>query len=46
MTNFGLTGYDNVVYIGTNGKMHEVSAAMGFASLRAVDTFIATNRDD
>ncbi len=46
MTNFGFAGYDNVVYIGTNGKMHEVSAAMGLASLRAVDTFIATNRDN
>src|SRR5215468_8846065 len=27
MTNFGFGGYDNVIYIGTNGKMNESSAA-------------------
>lgn len=26
MTNFGFAGYDRVIYIGTNGKMNEVSA--------------------
>ena len=29
MKNFGFHGYDNVIYVGTNGKMSEVSAAMG-----------------
>ena len=43
MTNFGFAGYDNVVHVGTNGKMTEVAAAMGLASLRAVDEFVATN---
>lgn len=44
MKNFGFAGYDNVIYIGTNGKMSEVSAAMGLTSLESVDTFIAANR--
>lgn len=44
MRNFGFAGYDNVVYIGTNGKMTEVCAAMGLASMRAVDRFMAVNR--
>ncbi|MDB9424883.1 DegT/DnrJ/EryC1/StrS family aminotransferase [Microcystis aeruginosa CS-564/01] len=44
MKNFGFAGYDNVVYIGTNGKMSEVSAAMGLASLEKLDEFIATNQ--
>lgn len=44
MTNFGFAGFDNVVHIGTNGKMNEVSAAMGLTSLRAVGEFVAVNR--
>jgi dTDP-4-amino-4,6-dideoxygalactose transaminase len=44
MTNFGFSGYDKVIHIGTNGKMSEVSAAMGLTSLRAVDEFVAVNR--
>jgi dTDP-4-amino-4,6-dideoxygalactose transaminase len=44
MKNFGFAGYDNVVYIGTNGKMPEVSAAMGLGGLESLDEFIATNR--
>jgi len=43
MKNFGFSGYDNVVYIGTNGKMPEVSAAMGLTSLESMDEFIAIN---
>ena len=43
MKNFGFTGYDKVDYIGTNGKMNEVSAAMGLTSLESMDEFIATN---
>jgi len=44
MTNFGFAGYDNVVHVGTNGKMNEVCAAMGLTSLQSLDAFIATNR--
>jgi len=44
MKNFGFLGYDNVGYIGTNGKMNEVSAAMGITSMEAMDEFIAINR--
>lgn len=43
MKNFGFAGYDNVVYIGTNGKMNEVSAAMGLTSLESLDEVIAEN---
>lgn len=43
MKNFGFAGYDNVVYLGTNGKMSEVSAAMGLTSLESLDNFIAIN---
>jgi dTDP-4-amino-4,6-dideoxygalactose transaminase len=44
MKNFGFSGLDNVVYLGTNGKMNEVSAAMGLTSLESVDEFIEANR--
>jgi dTDP-4-amino-4,6-dideoxygalactose transaminase len=44
MRNFGFSGYDNVIYIGTNGKMTEVCAAMGLTSLESVDEFMKTNR--
>jgi dTDP-4-amino-4,6-dideoxygalactose transaminase len=44
MRNFGFAGFDKVVYIGTNGKMSEVCAAMGLTSLEALDEFIAVNR--
>lgn len=43
MKNFGFAGYDNVTYVGTNGKMSEVSAAMGLTGLESVDDFIAVN---
>ncbi|MNS32311.1 dTDP-4-amino-4,6-dideoxy-D-glucose transaminase [compost metagenome] len=43
MQNFGFSGYDNVVYVGTNGKMNEASAAMGLTSLDSIETFLATN---
>jgi dTDP-4-amino-4,6-dideoxygalactose transaminase len=46
MKNFGFAGYDNVVYIGTNGKMTEVSAAMGLGSLESLDDFININRSN
>src|SRR5690606_25182174 len=44
MKNFGFSGYDNVIYVGTNGKMSEISAAMGLTSLESVDEFVAVNR--
>lgn len=44
MKNFGFAGYDNVVYIGTNGKMSEVAAAMGLTCLESLDDFVAINR--
>ncbi len=43
MQNFGFEGYDSVVYIGTNGKMNEMSAAMGLTSMESLDEFISTN---
>ncbi|MHB8753371.1 MAG: DegT/DnrJ/EryC1/StrS family aminotransferase [Candidatus Acidiferrales bacterium] len=44
MRNFGFQGNDNVIYIGTNGKMTEVCAAMGLTSLESIDEFMAINR--
>lgn len=44
MRNFGFSGYDNVIYPGTNGKMTEISAAMGLVNLAELPQFIATNR--
>ncbi len=47
MKNFGFgSGYDNVVYIGTNGKMNEVSAAMGVTGLESITDFIAVNHQN
>ena len=44
MKNFGFSGYDDVVYIGINGKMSEVAAAMGLTGLESIDDFIGANR--
>jgi dTDP-4-amino-4,6-dideoxygalactose transaminase len=44
MTNFGFTGYDRVEYLGINGKMNEISAAMGMTNLEAMHEIIAVNR--
>jgi dTDP-4-amino-4,6-dideoxygalactose transaminase len=43
MRNFGFVGYDQVDYIGTNGKMCEIAAAMGLTSLESLDHFVAVN---
>ncbi|MEH2222292.1 aminotransferase class I/II-fold pyridoxal phosphate-dependent enzyme [Nostoc sp.] len=43
MSNFGFAGMDNVIYIGTNGKMHEASAAMGLTGLESLEEFVAIN---
>ena len=44
MKNFGFTGYDEVEYLGVNGKMNEFSAAMGLTNLESMEEFIAANR--
>ncbi|MET0109896.1 MAG: aminotransferase class I/II-fold pyridoxal phosphate-dependent enzyme [Candidatus Thiodiazotropha sp.] len=43
MRNFGFSGIDNVILPGTNGKMTELSAAMGLANLRTIDRSIEHN---
>jgi dTDP-4-amino-4,6-dideoxygalactose transaminase len=43
MKNFGFAGHDDVVHIGTNGKMSEISAAMGLTNLESLDEFVAIN---
>lgn len=44
MRNFGFVDYDDVRYVGTNGKMTEVAAAMGLTSLESLAEFVAVNR--
>lgn len=44
MKNFGFAGFDNVIYLGTNGKMPEISAAMGLTSLESLEEFVEVNR--
>ncbi|MDF7798501.1 DegT/DnrJ/EryC1/StrS family aminotransferase [Pontiellaceae bacterium B1224] len=44
MQNFGFRDWDDVGYVGTNGKMTEVCAAMGLANLKAIDGFLETNQ--
>lgn len=44
MKNFGFSGFDNVVYLGTNGKMSEAHAAMGLTNLESMDDFLEHNR--
>jgi len=44
MQNFGFRGYDRVIYLGTNGKMSEVAAAMGLTNLESLDERIEANR--
>lgn len=43
MVHFGFADYDRVVSIGTNGKMSEISAAMGLTNLESLDAFIGCN---
>ena len=43
MKNFGFAGYDNVIYVGTNGKMNEIAAAMGLVGLENINEFVASN---
>ena len=44
MRNFGFVDFDEVGYIGTNGKMSEISAAMGLTSIESLEAIVATNR--
>jgi dTDP-4-amino-4,6-dideoxygalactose transaminase len=44
MRNFGFRGFDNVVYLGVNGKMNEICAAMGLTNLEAMSDIVAVNR--
>lgn len=43
MRNFGFSGYDQVSGLGTNGKMQEISAAMGLCLLDEVDHLLDIN---
>lgn len=43
MINFGFAGYDQVAYLGINGKMTEICAAMGLTSLESIDSIITAN---
>ncbi|MFZ1575531.1 MAG: aminotransferase class I/II-fold pyridoxal phosphate-dependent enzyme [Chromatiaceae bacterium] len=44
MQNFGFAGEDEVIYVGVNGKMPEICAAMGLTNLDSLEGFIAINR--
>lgn len=44
MRNFGFSGYDNVIYPGTNGKLTEIAAAMGLTNLESIENFVEINR--
>jgi len=46
MRNFGFAGLDNVLDVGTNGKMSEISAAMGLTSFESLDEFIEINHNN
>lgn len=43
MRNFGFGGEDKVVSLGINGKMSEISAAMGLTGLESLEDFISIN---
>lgn len=46
MINFGFTDYDCVSCLGTNGKMNEVSAAMGIINLEELSEIVAKNHEN
>ncbi|HVQ40185.1 MAG TPA: aminotransferase class I/II-fold pyridoxal phosphate-dependent enzyme [Pyrinomonadaceae bacterium] len=46
MRNFGFTNYDQTDSVGTNGKMNEISAAMGLTNLESIDEFVSVNRSN
>ena len=43
MRNFGFSGEDCVAHLGTNGKMNEISAAMGLTLLEELDDLVGIN---
>lgn len=46
MLNFGFIDYDKVVSRGTNGKMNEISAAMGLTILEDLDEILEVNKQN
>jgi dTDP-4-amino-4,6-dideoxygalactose transaminase len=44
MRNFGFSGLDTVIELGTNGKLNEISAAMGLTLLDEIEALLAANR--
>ncbi len=44
MQNFGFSGMDSVVHVGMNGKMSEISAAMGLAGMENLAHIVEINR--
>src|SRR5262245_7854927 len=46
MRNFGFTSYDRVDSLGINGKMSEVSAAMGLTNLESMKEFVRVNHQN
>lgn len=46
MKNFGFLTYDEVIHVGTNGKMNEFSAAMGLTNLEAMEEIVAVNKQN
>ena len=46
MINFGFSGFDKVVSIGTNGKMSELAAALGLTNLESIARFTRVNQNN
>lgn len=46
MKNFGFTATDKADYLGINGKMSEIQAAMGLTSFESMNKFVAINREN
>ena len=46
MRSFGFADIDHVESLGVNGKLNEVSAAMGLCSLEAMSEFVRANREN
>ena len=46
MRNFGFAGLDYVKDVGTNGKMSEISAAMGLTSFESLGDFVKINHSN
>lgn len=44
MKNFGFCGFDNVIHVGTNGKMSEMCAAVGLTNLEHMPAVVSANR--